>query len=1433
MAPRRHRGQPDPDNEAAESASNSSETAMFSKNFFKYLAQRDETLLATLASTLAVRSPAMMPHAAAFIQQFNGEVSSSEAEQWLKSVDSTASINGWMDSIKLEAVRTQLTGAAKSWYSANHQEITTWTEFEARFRRTFVGETSTAERWDKMRNRLQSRDESAFAYFHDKVRLCKLLRLSFAEIKTQVLSGLRSHDQATILASRLHKDADELLADLRMAIELSQTRRNNFGKTAWKGSERISARENNEPTKSGDTGSTTVQHNSSKDNVSSKDNINNVDTVTPRPPRCFNCQGTGHYARQCTEPRRPPFCTLCKTEGHSRKFCTSGNSNATEGTKAVLFVDTGLVSGTAQKYCKIAEIEGEKFDAFVDTGASDCLIRASDAIRLKTKLKPCNVKLFGYGGDTEVNAENMACITVGIDGVLCKNICVFVVPDEAQPVSLLIGRTWTEQPNVTYTKVDNRFIIKSRELYTFPFDDAIVLEKSKSKVVRVREKRPIDENDMVFGPKFNIETRGKIVEIANEFRDAFALNIQELGCTDLVTMDIVEIPTSKPVHSKPYRTSAADRKITNKIVEEWKDAGLIRESSSEYASPAFLVGKKDGDKRLVVDYRRLNKQTADETFPLPDIDRQLEGLGGSKYFIILDLMNGFLQVPLTEQAKPKTAFVTEDCVYEFERAMFGLKNAPRVFAKLMYRVIGRLQNDQIAYFQDDILIAGKTTDEVCDNFKAVLGELQKANLTCKLTKCVFGCEQFEYLGFDITDKGISPSKRKVVAISNFQVPRDVHEVRRFLGLTGFFRRFVRKYAERSVALSSLTRKDVEFKWGTEQQAAFNDLVQALTASPVLALYDKNSETELHTDASSRGVSGMLLQRGKDGLFHLVYCVSKKLTQEEANYHSSKLELLAVIHSVNRLRQFLLNIKFTIVSDCQALVLLRTDRTKNPQIARWICLLQEFDYDFRHRAGERMKHVDAPSRAPVDEAHIDIETELTARTSVFLVTSSEEIEIASFQKLDEQVAKIVCKLQSKSENRNIRELRKKFEIKQGILFRVMPTERNIVRRLFVVPRAMRKSLAVRFHDLHGHFGTDRVVKKILENYWFPRMRPYIRLHINLCLKCTLYKKPSGPKPGYLNPIPAGKRPFEILHLDHVGPFPRSSRQNAYVLVAVDNLTKFVKLYPMRNTQTRHVLNSLSSMFQTFGLPERIISDRGTAFTSKSFENFCLERGIKHTLNAVQHPNANGQVERANRVLVPMIASYSKREDQRDWDVALDSIEKDMNAFHNKTTGVSPFEALYGYTPKHVDGDLQSITAIAENSVWTPPQELRQLILSRIDEGQQKMKEQYDKHRWRGVTYDIGEIVYISRVPTATGTSTKLQPKYRGPYVVCDKLPSDIYRVQELSPERGKGHNSTIHVANMKPWRPRDSHQEIDDNLELDSDSELICDEDVAVMQDGRM
>lgn len=351
-------------------------------------------------------------------------------------------------------------------------------------------------------------------------------------------------------------------------------------------------------------------------------------------------------------------------------------------------------------------------------------------------------------------------------------------------------------------------------------------ELSQENVMRVaiKDLPNLNPADIDVGP-LEPADRQKLFELLDTYRDCFSENNSELGSAKSAEMEI-RLNQDQPFTFRPYRMAASEQEVVKTIVDELIRDGIVRESNSAYSSPVLLVRKKNNERRLCIDYRKLNSQTVKDRYPLPRIDDQLDRLHGSYYFTSLDLRSGYYQIPMAEQSKHLTSFVTHSGQFEFNRMPFGLANAPSVFQRLMNKVLGPAR-DIAAVYLDDVLIHTSTVPKGFGNLERVLKLLRKEGLTLNVKKCSFLKPTVSYLGFQISQGKVQPGNDKTIAIDEFPTPKNVHHVRQFIGLTGYFRHFVKDYALLARPLTALMKKSVTWKWGTEEENGFRQLQKAL------------------------------------------------------------------------------------------------------------------------------------------------------------------------------------------------------------------------------------------------------------------------------------------------------------------------------------------------------------------------------------------------------------------------------------------------------------------------------------------------------------------------------------------------------------------------------------------------------------------------------
>ncbi|GBN37554.1 Retrovirus-related Pol polyprotein from transposon 297 [Araneus ventricosus] len=416
-----------------------------------------------------------------------------------------------------------------------------------------------------------------------------------------------------------------------------------------------------------------------------------------------------------------------------------------------------------------------------------------------------------------------------------------------------------------------------------------------------------------------------------------------------------------------FSTSDSDtlQEEAERLVKEMADNGIVEESSGPWASPIVLVKKKDGSTRFCVDYRKLNEITIKDSYPLPRIDDTLDALNGSQWFSTLDLKSGYWQVEIQPEDKEKTAFTTGQGLWQFKVMPFGLCNAPATFERLMETVLRGLTSEACLVYLDDIIIVGRTFQEHLNNIRKVFQRLQKANLKLSPKKCRFFRKEVSYLGHIISADGVKTDPEKTKAVVDWPRPETVHDLRSFLGLCTYYRRFVRNFSAIARPLHKLTEARTNFNWTEECEKSFNSLKQALITSPVLTYPRTDKEFILDTDASNEGIGAVLSQKIGNEECVIAY-FSKSLGKPERNYCVTRKELLAIVKSIEHFHHYLYGRKFLLRTNYASLRWLLNFREPEGQIARWIQRLQEYDFEIQHRKGTSHRNADALSRRPCKE-----------------------------------------------------------------------------------------------------------------------------------------------------------------------------------------------------------------------------------------------------------------------------------------------------------------------------------------------------------------------------------------------------------------------------------------------------------------------------------
>lgn len=889
----------------------------------------------------------------------------------------------------------------------------------------------------------------------------------------------------------------------------------------------------------------------------------------------------------------------------------------------------------------------------------------------------------------------------------------------------------------------------------------------------------------------DVRQRTQLEELIRQHLSVFSQGNDDIGRTSVVK-HLIDTQGSKPIKIPPRRLPIYRREEAHKLLEEMRAAKVISPSTSPWSSPVVLVKKKNGSLRFCVDYRRLNDATKKDSYPLPRIDLTIEALGESQWFSTLDLQSGYWQVEMAPEDKEKTAFTFGHGLYEFNVMPFGLANAPATFQRLMELVLNGVPPQACLVYLDDIIVHGRSFEEAASNLQTVLNRLSEAGLKLSPSKCHLFREEVKYLGFIISRDGLKTDPEKVSAVTNWPTPKNKKELQSFLGLCAYYRRFVKNFSVIAGPLNALTRKNIRFEWTSETQESFERLKTEMATAPVLRQPREDAEFLLDTDASHHAWGAVLAQI-VDGREHVVEYYSKTFSRPELNYCVTRKELLAVIKSVQHFQPYLLGRHFTVRTDHASLKWLMNFKNPEGQTARWIEILQQFDFDVQHRAGNKHANADALSRRPCEDSGCSNCTRVEARDVVNVNVSVVLEDIGSLQQQDEEIGLVQRWLQEghRPPSDGIRHLSPNLKalwsmwpslvLRNGIVFRKFTTADGTAEQI-ILPRALRCKVLEHLHEnpAGGHFGYEKTLAKVKSRYYWIGCSDDTRDWCTTCEVCQSRGGGRRKQKAALQIVNAGA-PFERVAIDVLGPLPTTNRGNRYVLVLMDYFTKWPEALALPDQTAETVADALlDNVFSRFGVPLELHSDQGRNFESDVFQQMLKRLQIEKTRTTPRHPQSDGMVERFNRTIANYLAKYVS-DNQKDWDEYLPMLLLAYRSALHETTQQTPAKLLFGRELRlPIDLVLGSSPEEPTNSTKYVQKlqdrlhEIHNQTRTQLSHKSRRMKERYDL-RSTAKPFSPEDEVWFFWPRRTKGKCPKLQRDWEGPYVVKEKLGEVLYKI----------------------------------------------------------
>ena len=910
-------------------------------------------------------------------------------------------------------------------------------------------------------------------------------------------------------------------------------------------------------------------------------------------------------------------------------------------------------------------------------------------------------------------------------------------------------------------------------------------------------------NGIELGENLSDKQREQLLDLISKYSDIFAENPKKPARTNMMQHKIIT-GDALPVHRKARRLPAAWEKEVNDQVKEMQKHDIIRPSSSPWNAPLLLVKKKDNTMRFVCDFRGLNDVTKKDNYPLPHIRDVIDKMEDCKYWTTLDAAAAYWSMPLAEEDKEKTAFAVARGKYEFNVTPYGLCNAGASYQRLMKACLSGLPSHRILAYMDDIVIFSKEFDQHLRDVELVFERLGAANISLKASKCVFAAECVEFLGYSLSSKGIKPQQRLTSVINEFACPTSRKEVRRFLGLAGFYRNFIPGFGDIAHPLNRLTSDNVKFAWDDSCEEAFRQLKHSLASEPVLAFPRIGEEFVVDVDASDLAFGGVLLQTGRDQHLHPVGYFSDAVQKSQNGWAPTTKEAFALILAVRHWRVYLAGISFTLNSDHNPLVHMREQKDPRGKFARWITELEEFDYTVKYVPGVENVKADALSRntgADVSQPESPLEEK------IYSILTGER-----FQKqiVEEQDADPVIGVVKRCVANNQR-------IAQGRLKRVQNQLRidtdGILRKSgrTVVPASLRPFVLEEIHNT-THFGVEKTYSLLQKRFYWPSMFKCTQIFIERCGTCQKAKCLTNPPKAPLLPMVIPAKPMEFVAID-IAQMPKDNDGYQYFLLVGDIFSKYINALPLREQSAKSVTKVLTSNWiYTHGTPQFLLSDQGSNVDGVVVNELCNKIGVEKRRSSAYHSQGNGFAERNIRNVKETLRAVllHRKLDQKKWRQLLPELVFALNCSESSATKCVPYEVVFGRAPSlpmdvtfGVDRRDQVSDAITPRQYSEEVQfslnDVFDQVIDKLKLSKDKMQKQYNR-KLNFIDYQRGEKVWLKVKHYKTGENRKLSPRRTGPWVVVDKMPNGVnFRIRNNSEEK------VVHHDRIYPVRDSSSMQ----------------------------
>ena len=934
---------------------------------------------------------------------------------------------------------------------------------------------------------------------------------------------------------------------------------------------------------------------------------------------CHRCGKVGHIAPVCRSKKKVPGGVQKTSPFPPGKATIEGKTDYLPAEQEDLLESDPMhnihsASSTLSPIRVSMDVNQKPLEFEVDTGAAVSVISAEtkNSVFPRLPLSASRVVLKTYTGEAMSVLGEIPNLTVQYKDQCVKGLSLIVVKG---PGPSLLGRNWLSH---------------------------ITLDWKSIHIIR--------------------QHQGSLKSLLTEFKDVFS---EGLGTIDGFTATLHLSKDARPRFWKPRPVPFSLREAVEEELDRLERVGVIEKvTSSDWATPIVCVPKKNGKIRICGDYKVTVNSVLDiEQYPLPRPEDIFAKLANGKNFTTLDLSHAYNQLILDEESQKLVTVNTHRGLYRYKWLPFGIASAPALFQRVMDTIFQDLPG--VMCYLDDIIITGANEESHLQNVRKVLERLRRHGIHANQEKCEFMQNQVEYLGHRIDSEGIHATDSKLEAITNAPPPKNVQELRSFLGLLNYYCKFIPNLATLIHPLNDLLCKDRKWKWSKECDESFRLAKEKLTSPNLLVHYDPTLPIELAGDASAYGVGAVISHIMPDKSERPIAYASHTLTGSERNYAQVEKEALSLIFGVRKFHTYLYGRKFILVTDHKPLTTILGPKKEIPVMAaarlqRWAIILSAYSYDIEFRPTAHHANADGLSRLPLNSTLPDC---ISSEPRVFNITQMESLPVTVPQlrqaTRNDQILSQVLRytldgwpvvIDSKSPLHPYSTRKQELTVEEGCLLCGIRV---------VVPAKLRKKLLEELHQ--NHPGISRM-KLVARSYmWWPGLDKEIEMLARSCEPCLAvkHKPPSVP----LHPWSWPPRPWQRIHLDFLGPF-----QGSMFLVCIDAHSKWPEVHIMSSTTTTKTLEVLRQTFAAYGLPEQIVTDNGPQFISDEFANFTKANGIKHIRTAPYHPASNGLAERFVQSLKQSLKTTSNSGHSLNYRVS--NYLLSYRSTPHATTGVAP-------------------------------------------------------------------------------------------------------------------------------------------------------------------